>query len=1062
MNIKPSRKTALGALSLAGVAATVSYLVYAAMAFDPEVAPVGYVGQPAVSSNLVASGNERLYAIDYSSLDWSGNLHSYALSATGAVDDTDLWDGGAAHQLDLQTQDDGWDTNRIVVTRSGGLSVPFRWASLSASDTTALGVEAVLKYVRGDRSNEKPNGLNYRARSTVLGDIIHSTPVYCKASDCGSATVFVGANDGMLHAFDAADGDERFAYIPSMLIAKLPALKADPYVHKYFVDGRLVLRKFGATTILAGALGGGGRGLFALDVSNAAPADEAAAASNILWEISNATAGYANLGHVYGQPALFQLDASTNALIVGNGYNNIGSGTAVLYVINANTGAKIAEIDTGSGSPASPNGLSGPTLVDTDSNGYVDTAYAGDIDGNLWKFNLTSNTSTLLHTTSPAQAITMAPGVLAHPNGGFMVNFVTGRMFTAADDTDTSVHYAYGIWDRPLAYAANTTLLAQTLIEADYEGVSPAIRVRTATSASPNWTAGGHKGWRVALPIGGERVVGDGAYVTGSVFLFLSTNPTVSPAAIPPGENWWMQLNALTGGDNGTIRFDLNGDNVFSSDDQLDAGQKPVGRHMGGGVRSQLTALSAAGFDVYQANYDRNGEPPPVPEEGDGPGVSGGHFDYDIYYHTGTTTTYTPTASSQTKTFCAKSSDVSADYSVNTGKLATNICKTGNGFSVGFAYMTAYTIGAKGSCKGANTTVTVTCNTYTSASAPGNYANKKHNHEYDDVFDVTGVNMLNASEPAFNLSPNVIASATATTPEFKILVMNQFLNPASQLSVGGSPYISVKTYNNLASETSAAALLAALPTYSRATVNTLVFNLPLHAFKSIDWWATAVVSPSDIRSDGDGVPRAGLIPTQTGCVNKVSPDGSMVNSSGKGLPGPNGERFNGAMAIQIIRADTPASALEINHSEGDVRYGWRVKQANFNTYVIAEYTAFWHHPNGKCYGQSGWVANAAEDFESDATPKTPAAGSDDPKDGVFGAIGGGGTGGGGTGGTGGTGGGGGGGGGDAGGGDGGDGGGVSTGIVTGGSVGADGTVFSGGVTTPPEALGRVNWRELRQ
>ncbi len=987
MNIKPSRKAVLGALSLAAAAASVSYMVYAASAFDPETAPVGYVGQPAVSSPLVSSGNEVLYAIDYSSQDWSGNLHAYPLSATGAVGDTDLWDAGAAGELDLQTQDSGWDSNRIVVTRSGGANVPFRWANLSAIDQTALGVEAVLNYVRGDRSNEKPNGLQYRARSTVLGDIVHSTPVYCKASDCGSATVFVGANDGMLHAFNAADGDERFAYIPSMLIAKLPNLKADPYAHKYFVDGRLALRKFGSQTILAGALGGGGRGLFALDVTNAAPANESAAASKILWEISNATAGFANLGHVYGQPVLASLDASTPALIVGNGYNNTGSGTAVLYVINAKTGAKIAEIDTGSGSTGSPNGLSAPTLVDTDGNGYVDTAYAGDIDGHLWKFNLTSQPATWLYTTSPAQAITMAPGVRAHPNGGFMVNFVTGRIFTAADKTDTSTHYAYGIWDG--APASNTTLLTQTLTEANYDGVTPAIRVRTATNATPDWTAGGHKGWRVALPIGGERVVGDGAFVTGSVFQFLSTNPTVNPTATPPGENWWMQLNALTGGDNGSIRFDLNGDNAFTDADQLASGQKPVGRHMGGGVRSQLIALSAAGFDVYQGNYDRNGEPPAVPEEGAGPGVSGGHFDFDIYYHSGTTTVYTPTASSQTQTLCVKEADVVNDYSVSTGQLATNICTTGKGFSSGYQYMTAYSSGS--SCGSGKKNMTVTCNTYTSASVPGNYADKKHYHEYDDVFDVTGVNMLNASEPAFNLSPNVIASATATTPEFKILVMNQFLNPAAKLSVGGAPYASVKTYNNLASETSASALLAALPTYSRATVNTLVFNLPLDAFKAKDWWG----------SGGDGVPRAGLIPTQTGCVNKVNADGSMVNSGGKGLLGPNGERFDGALAIQIIRADTPASALELNHNGGDVRYGWRVKQAYFNTYVIAEYTTFWHHPNGKCYGQSGWVPDPAEDFVSDATPKTPAAGSDDPKDGIFGVIGSGGGSSGGSGGTGG-------------------------------------------------------------
>jgi type IV pilus assembly protein PilY1 len=806
--MKTSKKTVLGTLSLAGAIATTYMLVYAAASFDPELAPVGYVGMPAVSNydvsvrvnGTVTATGSRLYAIDYSSLDWSGNLHSYALSATGAVSEFDDWDDGAAHQIELQD----WNTGRKIVTVSGGVKVPFRWASLSNTHKTALdsataggaASSPVLDYIRGDRSNEKPNGKNYRARTSLMGDIIHSSPIYCKAGDCTAATVFVGANDGMLHAINATDGSERFAYIPSMLIPKLPLLKSDPYLHKYFVDGRLDVRKFGATTILAGALGAGGRGLFALNVTNAVAASEADAASKILWEITNATTGYANLGHVYGQPWLATLpDGTTNAVIAGNGYNNTGNGRAVLYVINASTGAKIAEIDTGSGSAASPNGLSSPTLVDTDYDGDKDVAYAGDIDGNLWKFDLSTLGVTKLH--AAGQAITMAPAVKQHPNGGYMVMFVTGRMFADTDKIDASTHYAYGIWDG--APVGNTTLLAQTLTEANYEGVSPAIRVRKASANVPNWAAGGHKGWRTPLPgtplqVGGERVVGDGANLSDTgQFVFLTTNPTINPTATPPGENWLMQINPMTGGDNGAIRFDLNGDTLFTSADQLTDGSKPVGRYIGGGVRSQLIQLSTAyGFDVYHANYDRNGDPPEPPATDD-PGVSGGHFDPDIYYFDGTS-----------------------------------------------------------------------------------YKKMLHVHEYDDKYNVTGVNMLNASNSGLNLSPNVIASATATTPAFKVLVMNQFLNPAAKLSVGGAAEVNVKLYNNLASEANATTLLAGLPTYTRANITTLVFNLPLDAFKSKDWWGT-----------GDGVVRAGLIPNQTGCVDKVTTAGAAGDSSNIG---PNGER----------------------------------------------------------------------------------------------------------------------------------------------------------------------------
>lgn len=944
--------------------------VHAAPLFDPDLQPVGYVGQPELTSPLVKSGSEVLYSIDYNVTDWSGNLHAYPVTATGLVNLTDRWDDGAAPIISRQSLTIG----RSIVTMNGSSKIAFRWANLSASQKTALDPvtaagatsSPVLNYIRGDRSNEAPNGKGYRTRSTVLGDIIHSTPAYW--NDGTNKTVFVGANDGMLHAIDATDGDERFAYIPSMLISKLPALTANPYVHKYFVDGRMDIRNFDGMTILAGALGSGGKGLFALDVTNAAAADEADAASKILWEISSSTVGFGNLGYTYGQPVLAKLPSGTNVLIVNNGYNNTGNGRAVLYVINPSTGAKIAEIDTGSGSAGSPNGLSSPAVVYNNGARAI-LAYAGDIDGNLWKFDLVTNTSSLLHASG--QAITTMPDYIAHPYGGYMVTFVTGRMLTAADKTDTSTQYAYGIWDRPAAFSSNNTLLTQTLTESNYTLGGSSLRVRTATNTAPNWTAGQHKGWKTALPVGGERVVGGGAYVSEEgQYVFLASNPTVSPTATPPGANWWMRLNAITGGDNGKIVFDLNSDSVYSSADAVSAGS-PVGLYIGGGVRSQLVPMVTSAGQTFVASYDRNGDPPvPVPAVSVGPGVSGGHFDFDIYY---------------------------------------------------------------------NSTV----------SGVGSYGDRQHVHKYDDKYDVTGVNMLNASLPAFNLSPNVIASATATTPEFKILVMNQFLNPASKLSVGGAAEVNVKTYNNLASQTDAATLLAGLPSYSRNTVTTLVFNLPLDAFRSKDWWGT-----------GDGVVRAGLIPTQTGCVNKVKSDGAMFNTAGKGLLGPNGERFNGALAIQIIKANTPASALELNHS-GDVRYGWRVKQPVFRDHVIAEYTAFWHHPNGKCYGQAGWVANAPESFEPGGTPANTAPGSADPKDGIF-AVGGGtptptptGTG---------------------------TGTGVSTGVTTGGGVSSSGSVGgvsrggggAGGGTAPPPcdpamqlcgqypSPARVTWREVRE
>jgi len=965
--------------------------LFSAPIFTPESQPTGSIARPALSSTDPSSGNENFYQSNYYKDTWAGDVLAKKINTPGFVQTTGPWDSNdpttttAAPLLDSLS----YPTNsRKIVTHNGSTGIAFGWGNLSTSQQASIGDATmgpkIVDFVRGDRSNEEPNGVSYHARQYVLGDILHSSLYYWKHNST-TKRLYVGSNDGMLHVFNADTGSEVFAYIPSMVIPNLKLLVNKPYVHTHFVDGPISIADvdFSGTnkTLLVGGLGAGGKGLYALDVTDASPTDETAAASKIKWEITSSTSGFADLGYTYGTPRISRLNDGTPVAIVGNGYMNGGSGHAVLYVINVDTGALISAIDTGSGTSASPSGLSTPTLLDTNGDNKADYAYAGDIDGKLWKFNLTTNTATLLYTTSPAQAITVAPAVSTHPNGGWMVVFATGQILTSGDKIDTAVHYVYGIWDG--APAANNQLLTQTLTQ----GIYVDSTIRTITANPPDWTAGTghHFGWQVALPAG-ERVTGEMPYESEGLYFFISTNPTIINSTLPNGANWLNNIVFLTGGSTPVPIFDFNKDGLFNSADLADsctpAGTTycvPVSKYLGGGVFSQPVSLGNSSFSTFVWAYhpDEFTESGVVVEPTD-PGVSGGHFDFDIYYY-GTPvviTTNTPTTLSETKNnICAKTSDVQNQYN----KVSTSFCTTNKGFSSGYGFLTAYTQGSQNSsCKGDKYYQTITCNTYTvTTSSTSNYANKKHYHEYDDVFDVTGVNMLNASEPLFNLSNAIIDTSTS----FKILVMNQYLSPAAKLSVGGVTYESVKTYKNLASETNPSTLLGNLPIYTRADIGTLIYNLPLDAFKSKDWWGGE-----------DGSVRAGLIPTQTGCVNKVNIDGSMLNTGGKGLPGPNGERFNGALTIQLIKSTTPASALELNKADGnsgdgigDVRYGWRVKQSEFSNYVLAEYTSFWHHPNGLCYGQSGWVADPPEDFVSDATAKTPAAGSADPKDGVFSA-----------------------------------------------------------------------------
>lgn len=1016
--------------------------------------PVGYVGSPVASGYVLSSSQaQAVFTIDYSAQDWTGDVHSYALSNAGTVSTVDSWTNGAAYEIDAQNMVSGaWNpTGRKIVTMNGSSKVAFLWSNLSAAQKTALDSASsaaasspVLNYIRGDHSNEVSNGGTYRTRNSVLGDIIHSTPRFW--DDGTTQTVFVGANDGMLHALNAATGAEVFAYIPSVLISKLPTLKASPYSHRYFVDGQLTARNFGSQSILAGGLGGGGMGLFALDITSS-PTSEADAATKILWEITNATTNFANLGHTYGTPVLAKLNSGVNALVVGNGYNNTGNGHSSLYIINPVSGARIAEIDAGAGSVAAPNGLSSPTVVDVDSDGDMDYAYAGDIDGNLWKFDLTSYTATKLYTTSPVQSITMAPGIKSHPNGGYMVTFVTGRIFEAADETNTATHYAYGIWDRPAAYAANATLLTQTLTETSFTNGASTIRVRTASNNLPDWST--HMGWKTLLPVGGERVVGDGAFVTGSVFLFLSTNPTANTSLSPPGANWWMQLNALTGGDNdGAVRFDLNSDTKFTTDTQATAtrltdqvsGVSPVGRYMGGGVRSQLTAFTTSGFDIYLANYDKNGDPPiPVGSAGSA-GVAGGHFDEDIYFGSLTsgdrpTGLITFTGTSGISSYKINK-DLSGSKSIrvgSSGAYGSTITIGTSKTAVQAASAVVSAVGTSGTYKayvGGNSVTTlcasqptnVVCivdtSTYTNGSAlsvgsisnPGGLSisltstagggtngvevgdscttcsHDTHVHQYDDKYDVTGVNYLNPSDIKFNL-----ARAIKSTTPFKVIAQNQYLNPAVNIHIGdasyvynvNSGYISVKNFI-----TSNTLDVATLPTYTLGNVGSLAVNMPVDALTPKNWW-------------GNGDIRVGLHPAPPSCVydSDNDTDGNMyqpVIPPVNGVDGPGvkgwsssttpvtatGARHGGALVIQIIRDTTTNAMLEQNVS-GRPEYGWRVKSAYYAAQVLAEYTTWWHHPNGKCYGDTGWTKTPGADNGSTSL-STKAAGSTDPKIGSLG------------------------------------------------------------------------------
>lgn len=928
------------------------FIFKSAYAFDPDavkegslsIVPPGYVGSPVSSSYSVEQGNANMFVVSYKVESWSGDVNAYTINHQCTINDTRnlVWtQGSAATQLDRMDH----SSRKIVTLTESGLRIPFRWGNLSQTQKTLLDNKIhVLNYIRGDRSNEAPNnGLNYRARESVLGDIIHSTPLHWKDEN-GAETLFVGANDGMLHAFDAATGAERFAVIPSQLFPKLLGLTVAPYAHKYFVDGQMMALRFnpavngklgeGTTrSVLVASLGGGSRGLIALDIGST-PTSESQAAQKILWEVSHTKSGFENLGHVYGKPIITRLNNGRMAVIVGNGYNNTGNGKASLIFIDPLSGNKMGEVSTNVGSTNSPNGLSTPTVLDIDFDGKADVAYAGDIQGNLWKFDLSSSGSvssfsaSRLFVTSPVRPITMAPAIKSHPQGGRMVLFATGKQFEFSDLTNEDDNYAYGIWDRPAQYSANSQLLNQVISQRSYGG----LRVRTASKHQPDWRGGNnrHYGWRTKIGTNaqdsrGERVVGDGGFVTGNTFIFLTSSPNANLNNTPSGANWWMQINAMTGGEVESVRFDLNRDGKFDSGDQV-GNAIPVGLYVGGGTRSQFVALSMDGFDCYQSNYDGNSHEgtDPIPPEYEEVssvetytetatttrGVRGGHFDADVYY---------------------------GDSFVDNGP--------GNE-DYDYEY--------------------------------GGYFEIDHKHEYDDDHNVTGINFLNPSESSFYLGD----ALSSSTQRFKILFQNQYLSPAAELHLNFTPAYRANKRDGFVPlrfiNTSSTLDINRLPSYTLSTLNSFVVNFPVDAFEVRDWWGGHLGLAEDRR--------VGLHPSITECVtpgdefthDRSDPSewtatgrktgtyfqpvipparklrGEVIPDNWNGVRAVNqGARHGGALTVQIIAHNTPQSAIEMS-IPGSPEYGWRVKNANFRQYVIAEYNFFYHIDENGCFGDSHW------------------------------------------------------------------------------------------------------------
>lgn len=533
--------------------------------FDSIVSRAGAMGN-VTSNGQQLRTDSAVFQTTFNSGSWTGELSAFAVTSAG-VSSTALWN--ASEHLPSAS-------GRNVFTWQGSKGLELKdWSELPAAMQTALGSKDVLNYLRGDQSKEIQNGGTLRTRSgTVLGDLVDSSPYYVKATD----TVFVGGNDGMLHAFSAATGAELFAYVPSLVFDKLSRLAAPDYIHTFFVDGDVAV----ANNILVGSTGRGAKGLYGLNVAD----PSAFTASDALWEYSGTSDD--DMGFVLGRPQLGTLEDGTDVAVVGNGYNSVND-HAVLYVFAASSGTLLKKIDTGADGG---NGMSTPTLVDTDGNGKIDTIYAGDLKGNVWRFDVSGTSSKWdseykskgkpaplfvamgpSANTQPITAqITLAKDtVTTDPNyGKTFLLFGTGSFVFETDPKNKQVQSWYGIIDDGKTTVSGRAELVERTFPVTNATIG-SLSARAASEASPGDMAG-KRGWYLDLSAG-ERIVTRSILITllEPVLIASSIIPnTGKDRCDPAGGGYVNSISPFTGGRLKYVAFDLNGDGHFDGGDKID------------------------------------------------------------------------------------------------------------------------------------------------------------------------------------------------------------------------------------------------------------------------------------------------------------------------------------------------------------------------------------------------------------------------------------------------------------------------------------------------------------
>ena len=587
----------------------------------------------ATSSPVITQTDRTIFSSTYRTTVWDGEVAARLIDpVTGIVAPAIVWT--AQGQLDtlsprnIYTYD---DTNAL-----GNHIKDFVYASLTGSEqayfdnkctftmlsqcTAAILTPAqiasgnsgsnLVQYLSGNRTLEIPPV--FRTREHLLGDTVNAKPLFIRVPQYGfddavvpsyvafksaqltrQGTLYMGANDGMLHAFNTDTGAEMWAYVPKIVMPNLYKLADTSYAanHQYYVDGSPETMDIyvdatvyptsglatGWHTILVGGLGLGGRGFYAMDVTD--PGNPV-----VLWETCSDSALCANydvdMGYSYGNPVITKRSTDGKwVVLVTSGYNNVspGSGKGTLFVLDAVTGAQLNKVSTGTATNP-PSGLAklSPWVDSLSTNFTTRYLYGADLNGDVWRFDLgavgvpgaptVTRIATLKDGSGVAQSVTTRPELGDTMNdvsnsltgiGNPVIYVATGRLLGYTDKSDpvnSQIQTVYAIKDDlsktgVAAYIGNprspntgfNNFVRQYLYQ-------PTTTTRIMSTNAMSWTS--NSGWYVDLvatdsatnlplvpnPSPGERVKLDPHLVSGTLSV-ISSVPAGSACAIG-GTSW--------------------------------------------------------------------------------------------------------------------------------------------------------------------------------------------------------------------------------------------------------------------------------------------------------------------------------------------------------------------------------------------------------------------------------------------------------------------------------------------------------------------------------------------